>query len=101
MGSSPPARNAGRSTASARGSSARTPAACLERSGARPSRHDCLLIPRDGRWRVRVLRPERFEMIWIWLGFIVFILLLLALDLGVFHRKAHVVSVKEALGWSA
>ncbi len=26
---------------------------------------------------------------------------MLALDLGVFHRKAHVVSLKEALGWSA
>jgi tellurite resistance protein TerC len=40
-------------------------------------------------------------MLWIWMGFIVFVLLLLALDLGVFHRKAHVVHVKEALGWSA
>ena len=40
-------------------------------------------------------------MIWLWLGFIVFVLLLLALDLGVFHRKAHVVTVREALGWSA
>jgi len=40
-------------------------------------------------------------MIWIWLAFIAFVLLMLALDLGVFHRKAHVVSVKEALGWSA
>lgn len=26
---------------------------------------------------------------------------MLALDLGVFHRRAHVVRVKEALGWSA
>ena len=40
-------------------------------------------------------------MLWIWIGFILFVLFLLALDLGVFHRKAHVVSVKEALGWSA
>jgi tellurite resistance protein TerC len=40
-------------------------------------------------------------MFWVWLGFIVFVLLLLALDLGVFHRKAHVVHVKEALTWSA
>jgi TerC family integral membrane protein len=40
-------------------------------------------------------------MLWIWCGFVVFILLLLALDLGVFNRKAHVVSVKEAIGWSA
>ena len=40
-------------------------------------------------------------MIWIWVGFVTFVLALLALDLGVFNRKAHVVSVKEALGWSA
>ncbi|QOV92516.1 TerC family protein [Humisphaera borealis] len=40
-------------------------------------------------------------MLWIWVGFVAFVLVLLALDLGVFHRKAHVVSVKEALGWSA
>jgi tellurite resistance protein TerC len=40
-------------------------------------------------------------MFWIWAGFILFVLALLALDLGVFHRKAHVVSIREALGWSA
>jgi tellurite resistance protein TerC len=40
-------------------------------------------------------------MIWIWAGFILFVLLMLALDLGVFHRNAHVVSVREALAWSA
>ncbi|HEX6558863.1 MAG TPA: TerC family protein [Longimicrobiales bacterium] len=40
-------------------------------------------------------------MIWPWLFFIVFVLLMLALDLGVFHRHAHVVSVREAMGWSA
>ncbi len=40
-------------------------------------------------------------MIWLWVGFIAFVLLILALDLGVFHRKAHVVHIKEALGWSA
>ncbi len=40
-------------------------------------------------------------MIWIWLAFIAFVLMMLALDLGVFHRKAHVVGVKEALAWSA
>ncbi|MCZ8013009.1 MAG: TerC family protein [Gemmatimonas sp.] len=36
-----------------------------------------------------------------WIGFNVMVLFLLALDLGVFNRKAHAVSVKEALGWSA
>src|SRR5688572_15048639 len=40
-------------------------------------------------------------MIWMWLGFILFVLAMLALDLGVFHRKAHVVRVREALIWSA
>ncbi|MFC1886888.1 hypothetical protein ACFLZM_07515, partial [Thermodesulfobacteriota bacterium] len=40
-------------------------------------------------------------MIWIWMAFVAFVLLMLALDLGVFHRKAHVVSVKEAVAWSA
>lgn len=39
-------------------------------------------------------------MVWIWSGFIAFILLLLALDLGVFHRHAHQVKLKEALIWS-
>jgi tellurite resistance protein TerC len=37
----------------------------------------------------------------LWAGFILFVLAMLALDLGVFHRKAHVVGFKEALGWSA
>jgi len=36
----------------------------------------------------------------VWLAFISLILLLLALDLGIFHRKAHVVSVREGLVWS-
>ena len=36
----------------------------------------------------------------LWLGFIGFILAMLALDLGVFHRKEHEVGVKEALGWT-
>jgi tellurite resistance protein TerC len=39
-------------------------------------------------------------MLWMYAGFVALVLALLALDLGVFHRKAHVVSVKEALGWS-
>jgi tellurite resistance protein TerC len=38
---------------------------------------------------------------WFYLGFTLFVLAMLALDLGVFHRKAHVVSVREAMRWSA
>ena len=37
----------------------------------------------------------------IWIGFVAFILGLLALDLGVFHRRQHVIAIPEALGWSA
>jgi tellurite resistance protein TerC len=42
-----------------------------------------------------------FGMIWPWLIFIGFVFVMLALDLGVFHRKSHVVGFKESLGWSA
>lgn len=38
--------------------------------------------------------------IWLWIGFNVFVLFMLALDLGVFHRHSHVVSTKEAAIWS-
>jgi tellurite resistance protein TerC len=37
----------------------------------------------------------------LWIGFNLFILVLLALDLGVFHRRSHAVSLKEAGIWSA
>jgi tellurite resistance protein TerC len=37
----------------------------------------------------------------LWGGFGTFVLTMLALDLGVFHRQARVVNVKEALRWSA
>ncbi|MCL4303591.1 MAG: TerC family protein [Anaerolineae bacterium] len=40
------------------------------------------------------------DTIWLWVGFNLFVLALLALDLGVFHRHAHAVSVKEATIWS-
>ncbi len=40
-------------------------------------------------------------MFWIYVAFIAFVLFMLVLDLGVLHRKAHVVGVKEALAWSA
>lgn len=38
---------------------------------------------------------------WHWAGFIVCVLFFLALDLGVFHRHAHVVRFKEALAWTS
>lgn len=40
-------------------------------------------------------------MLTFWIGFNLFVVLMLALDLGVFHRKSHVIKFKEALAWSA
>jgi tellurite resistance protein TerC len=35
-----------------------------------------------------------------WIGFTLFVLVMLAIDLGIFHRKAHAVSIREATIWS-
>jgi tellurite resistance protein TerC len=40
------------------------------------------------------------EYWWFYLSFVGLVVLLLALDLGVFHRKAHAVGFKEAATWS-
>ena len=40
------------------------------------------------------------EYWWFYLGFTAFVLLMMALDLGVFHRKAHAVGFREAVTWS-
>jgi tellurite resistance protein TerC len=39
--------------------------------------------------------------LWLWGGFVALILTFLALDLGVFHRKAHVVRIREAFAWTS
>ena len=39
--------------------------------------------------------------IWFWVGFVAFVLAMLALDLGVFHKEAHAVKPKEAGIWVA
>jgi len=41
-----------------------------------------------------------YEYWWFYAAFTALVLALLAVDLGVFHRKAHTVSVREAAGWS-
>jgi len=46
-----------------------------------------------------VLFPFR-EYIWFYAGFLLFVLSVLAVDLGVFHRKAHVIGMREAVGLS-
>jgi tellurite resistance protein TerC len=40
------------------------------------------------------------EYWWFYAGFTAFVLMLLAIDLGIFHRDAHVVSFRESLTWS-
>jgi len=40
------------------------------------------------------------SQLWLWIGFHVLVLALLALDLLVFHRKAHEVRLREAAAWS-
>jgi len=49
------------------------------------------------RWRGGA---SRVEHIWPWVFFNLFVVGMLALDLGVLHRTAHEVSVREAAGWS-
>jgi tellurite resistance protein TerC len=49
--------------------------------------HDLLLFPFAEYW-------------WFYGGFMLFVLAVLALDLGVFHREAHEVSAREAAIWS-
>ncbi|HTG94301.1 MAG TPA: TerC family protein, partial [Pyrinomonadaceae bacterium] len=38
---------------------------------------------------------------WLWIGFSVFILTMLSLDLGLFNRKSHTITYREAWIWSA
>jgi tellurite resistance protein TerC len=39
-------------------------------------------------------------MVWLWLGFAILVVILLVLDLGVFHRHAHEVTLREASIWT-
>ncbi len=39
-------------------------------------------------------------MIWLWTGFVIFVLIMLALDLFVINREAHIVRVREAIIWT-
>ena len=41
------------------------------------------------------------EQYWPWIGFHIFVFIILGLDLFVFHKDAHVVKIREALIWSA
>lgn len=50
---------------------------------------------------MRIMEQFHLEYsIWAWVGFGAFILIMLSIDLGLFNRKAHSVSYKEATIWS-
>ncbi len=39
--------------------------------------------------------------VWLWIGFLTFILALIAFDLGILYKKSHVISIRESLRLSA
>jgi tellurite resistance protein TerC len=41
------------------------------------------------------------QSLWLWGGCNLFVLAMLALDLGVFHRRARELSIRQALAWTA
>ncbi len=41
------------------------------------------------------------DNLWLWTGFNLFVLLMLSLDPGVFHRKAHFVALRESMAGSS
>lgn len=73
---------------------------------------DCLLLLQsalaqasDHASALHTLSPEAIasfgqQRIWAYVIFIGLVMVFLALDLGVFHREAHEVSMKEAVSWS-
>jgi len=46
------------------------------------------------------LPSTEFKFMLIWIGFLVLVAALLALDLGVFNKDAHNISAKEAFRWT-
>src|SRR5450631_4061760 len=68
------------------------------------SQRRTILKARGNIYRPPISKMEKssmsFETIWPWIGFNLFVLAMLAVDLGIFHRKAHTVSLKEAAIWS-
>jgi tellurite resistance protein TerC len=53
------------------------------------------------RWRHGWKEKAMLGTPWLWIGFNAFVVALLALDLGVFNRKTHAASPREAALWSA
>lgn len=48
-----------------------------------------------------IAAPEMTVTPWMWGGFVAFIFVMLAIDLGLFHKESHRVGAKEAASWTA
>ncbi len=57
------------------------------------------LAPRPQR-SAKLACIVRFSVLSLWILFNLFVLAMLALDLGVFNRRSHAMGLREALGWS-
>ncbi len=66
-----------------------------------PGTREGLALRAFNRSKIRPAEERHVDQLWLWIGFNAFVLVMLALDLGVFHREAHAVSMKEAGAWSA
>jgi tellurite resistance protein TerC len=64
---------------------------------AAQSRRGLVLLRLDTQCRRFIVSGDMF---WVWIGFNLFVLAMLALDLGVFHRHSHAVELREAITWS-
>lgn len=77
---------------------------CKTFTGASSSVEVFCFLPCQTGSETKKSEPETMELagipLWIWAAFMAFVLGMLALDLGVFHRKVHVVSLKESLIWT-
>src|SRR5512138_1062620 len=89
----------------------RRPGARPRRAGPRKSRRIAAKVghgrgpppplPHAGARRPRARRRRMEHGMLEWGAFGALVLAMLALDLGVFHRKDHEIGAREALGWSA
>ena len=59
------------------------------------------LLEREPNAILRCFMDALSGSTWLWIGFSLFILVMLSLDLGLFNRKAHTIRYREAWIWSA
>jgi tellurite resistance protein TerC len=50
--------------------------------------------------QVQEAKPESIATPWLWAGFLGFVVVMLLLDLGVFHKHAHTIRIREAVMWT-